>query len=127
MARTPGTYRRPAAVEQPMRTILAVAAVGAVLACSAWVGKEVEGAPTPYTTTTRCEFHGSGGAATCIDESGSVVRRNDHGGDDVVGSMLTPAGTPTVPCPSSFGTTAACVVDQDGVVVRASFGPTITP
>jgi hypothetical protein len=110
-----------------MRRILAVAAVGAVLVCSAWVGKEVEGAPTPYTTTTRCELHGPGGAATCIDESASVVRRNDLGGNDVVGSMLTPPGTPTVPCPASFGTTAACVVNQDGVVVRASFGPAITP
>ncbi len=94
---------------------------------SAWVGKEVEGAPTPYTTTTRCELHGSSGAATCIDESGSVVRRNAPGGDDVVVSMFTPPGTPTVPCPPSFGTTTVCVVNQDGVVVRASFGPTITP
>ena len=110
-----------------MRKILALAAVGAVLVLSAWVGKEVEGAPTPYTTTTRCELQGPGGAATCIDESGSVVHRNAQGGDDVVGSMFTPPGTPTVPCPPAFGTTTVCVLNQDGAVVRASFGPTITP
>jgi hypothetical protein len=112
-------------VQPDVRTILASAAVGAVLVFSAWVGKEVEGDPTPYTTTTRCEMHVT--ASTCIDESGSVVRRNHPGGDDVVGSMFTPPGTPTVACPPSSGPTTVCVVNQDGAVVRASFGPTITP
>jgi hypothetical protein len=105
-----------------MRRVLASAAVGVVLVLSAWVGKEVEGAPTPYTTTTRCEQVGGGGLTTCVDESGTF-RTTGGTGDDAIGLMYLPAGTPTLPCPADDAPWTTCVLNQAGILVRADVEP----